>query len=296
MAESKLEPLYTEVSHVKDGIADLVAGTMGGIANVAAGQPLDTVKVKLQTFPTLYQTGVKCFVETLRMEGIRGLYAGTVPALTANVAENAVLFTAYGYCQKTVAFFAGRSSPKEMMPVENAIAGSLASVFAAIVLCPTELVKCKLQAHRELCPNVRKSPLSLCRDLYRMHGLRAFYTGMVATLCREIPGYFFFFGGYELSRFYLTPKGKAKDEIGIVKTALSGGVGGLALWAAVYPIDLVKSRMQVSGSGDFTKMLLSIIKNEGIRTLYKGLTFTLIRSFWATGCLFVTYENTKLLF
>lgn len=26
--------------------------------------------------------------------------AGTIPALTANIAENAVLFTAYGYCQK----------------------------------------------------------------------------------------------------------------------------------------------------------------------------------------------------
>lgn len=27
-------------------------------------------------------------------------FLGTVPALAANIAENAVLFTAYGYCQK----------------------------------------------------------------------------------------------------------------------------------------------------------------------------------------------------
>ncbi|VDN32626.1 unnamed protein product [Gongylonema pulchrum] len=103
-----------------------------------------------------------------------------------------------------------------MTPFENAISGSLASVFAASVLCPTELVKCKLQAQREMFPGVKSTLFSTCRDVYKMHGLRAFYTGMVATLCREVPGYFFFFGAYELSRFYFTPPGRTKDEIGML--------------------------------------------------------------------------------
>jgi len=30
-----------------------------------------------------------------------------------------------------------------------------------------------------------------------------------------MPGYFFFFGGYEATRGLLTPAGKTKDEIGI---------------------------------------------------------------------------------
>ena len=33
-------------SHLKDGAIDLIAGTLGGMANVYAGQPLDTVKVR----------------------------------------------------------------------------------------------------------------------------------------------------------------------------------------------------------------------------------------------------------
>lgn len=63
-------------SHLKDGIIDLAAGTAGGIANVYAGQPLDTVKVKMQTFPHLYKNWVKCFTETFKADGVRGLYAG----------------------------------------------------------------------------------------------------------------------------------------------------------------------------------------------------------------------------
>ena len=40
----------------------------------------------------------------MKKEGIvRGLYAGTVPSLAANVAENSILFAAYGVCQKLVA-------------------------------------------------------------------------------------------------------------------------------------------------------------------------------------------------
>lgn len=50
--------------------------------------------------------------------------------------------------------------------------------------------------------------------MYRTQGARAFLVGMTPTLAREVPGYFFFFGAYETTRYYLTPPGKSKDEIG----------------------------------------------------------------------------------
>lgn len=70
-----------------DAAIDFVAGTLGGIACVYVGQPLDTVKVKMQMFPSLYKSGFRCGLETFKKDGIyKGLYAGTVPALAANVA------------------------------------------------------------------------------------------------------------------------------------------------------------------------------------------------------------------
>lgn len=48
---------------------------------------------------------------------------------------------------------------------------------------------------------------------------------------------------------------------------LSGGVGGICLWLAVYPVDCVKSRIQVlSMSGKqagFIGTVISIVRNEG---------------------------------
>ncbi|CAJ0600196.1 unnamed protein product [Cylicocyclus nassatus] len=301
-------------NQLKDGFIDLTAGTFGGIANVYAGQPLDTVKVKVQTFPSLYKNWVVCLKDTYRLDGIRGLYAGTVPALAANIAENAVLFTAYGYCQKIVSIISGHNDVKTMTPLENASAGGLASVFAALVLCPTELVKCRLQAAREV--GHACTPFSVCRDMMREKGVRGFFIGMSPTLAREMPGYFCFFGAYEASRYMLAKEGQHKDDIGLMKTAASGAIGGMTLWAAVFPFDSIKSRMQifnragfpdevakkmkpsgntasVAGGGNFVSLMVKVIKTEGIMALYKGLLPTLIRTCLASGCLFVTFENTK---
>lgn len=77
----------------KVGAIDFTAGSLGGVALVYVSQPLDTVKVKMQTFPHLYSGMVDCLTQTFRKDGfVRGLYAGTTPAIVANVAENSVLF------------------------------------------------------------------------------------------------------------------------------------------------------------------------------------------------------------
>lgn len=118
---------------------------------VYVSQPLDTVKVKQQSFPQMYKNMVDCFVKTYRTDGIfRGLYAGSVPAVIANVAENSVLFAAYGGCQKVVAYGMNVEDVKDMPTVGHAFAGFLAAFFSTFTLCPTELVKCKLQALREV--------------------------------------------------------------------------------------------------------------------------------------------------
>ena len=46
----------------------------GGIANVYVGQPLDTIKVKMQMFPHLYKNAFKCGLETFKKDGILSEY------------------------------------------------------------------------------------------------------------------------------------------------------------------------------------------------------------------------------
>lgn len=289
---------------VIQALIDFSAGAAGGTACVLCGQPFDTAKVKMQTFPTKYSGFIDCFISTSRQVGIRGLYKGTIPALIANISENATLFLSYGVCQDMARLVFRLDKATELSDIQKASAGSFASIFSSLVLCPTELVKCRLQAMQEMeesgkiAKGQKSTVWSVVKTVMKTNGPLGFYQGLTSTIVREMPGYFCFFGGYELSRStFAQYMGTDKDSIGILPLMFSGGFGGACLWLAVYPIDCVKSRIQVhslAGRQDgFIKSLLSIFRNEGFTALYSGLTPTMIRTFPANGALFLAYEWSR---
>ncbi|KAF7266609.1 mitochondrial 2-oxoglutarate/malate carrier protein-like [Rhynchophorus ferrugineus] len=74
---------------------------------------------------------------------------------------------------------------------------------------------------------------------------------------------------------------------------LFGGTAGMLATCFVQPLDLLKNRMQLSGQGGKAKehktsfhLLKSIVKNEGVFTLYTGLSAGLMRQ--------ATYTTTRL--
>lgn len=291
---------------MKTGAIDFTAGCLGGVALVYVSQPMDTVKVKMQTFPGLYRGLVECTVQTFRRDGVvRGLYAGTLPAIVANVAENSVLFAAYGACQQVVGRLAHKPTVADLSTVENATAGFLAAFFSSFTLCPTELIKCKLQALRETASqgeaaagDGKRRPVvssyALVSQILRTEGVPGMFRGLTSTFAREMPGYFFFFGGYEQTRALLAAPGQSKDDIGALRTMVAGAVGGVALWTVIFPADVIKSRIQVySMRASMTQVGLDIFRKEGVLAFYNGLLPTIVRTIPATAVLFVVYEYTK---
>ncbi|KAL7064731.1 hypothetical protein AAHC03_04632 [Spirometra sp. Aus1] len=119
-------------------------------------------------------------------------------------------------------------------------------------------------------------------------------------------------GGNETARFLMTPAHKSSDELSPLCTAIAGGFGGVCLWTAIFPLDVIKSRIQVgrtavasvmaseASSTSFTTppprivtTLVQILRTEGVGSLYNGLLPTLFRTIPATATLFVVVEETK---
>uniref|UniRef100_A0A8C5LY89 Mitochondrial ornithine transporter 1 n=1 Tax=Leptobrachium leishanense TaxID=445787 RepID=A0A8C5LY89_9ANUR len=251
---------------------DLTAGAAGGTACVLTGQPFDTAKVKMQTFPNLYRGLADCAVKTYKQTGFRGFYKGTSPALLANISENSVLFMSYGFCQRVVRNLVGLEKNTPLSNLHNATAGSFAAAFASLALCPTELVKCRLQAMHEMKLSGKiieghNTVWSVVKSIISTDGPMGLYHGLSSTLLREVPGYFFFFGGYELGRTLFLSGEKTKDQLGVVPLMVSGGIGGISLWLVVFPVDCVKSRIQVlsmTGKQEgFMRTFARILRNEG---------------------------------
>lgn len=304
--QNENETSYSSSNMIRTAVIDFFAGCVGGTTSVYVGQPLDTVKVKLQTFPKLYKNAAECFFKTLKNEGVyRGLYAGTIPSVAAQVSENSILFLAYGMCQRVIANLSGHGKVSDLSVLQNASAGSCAAFFSSFALCPTELVKCKLQSMHEMSLSSpycneklpRIGPWQITKDIIRVDGVKGLYKGLVPTIAREVPGYFFFFGGHALTSYLLTPFGSPHHNLGAIGEILCGGMAGVSLWVVVFPADVVKSHAQVySKSCDKLSIIETCrkIKSEyGIIGFYRGLGPTLLRTFPATGALFLAVENTK---
>lgn len=148
-----------KVNQIKmESLGDTIAGGLGGLACVLAGQPLDTIKVKLQTYPHLYKSLYDSLSRTYLEEGLRGFYAGSASAIVSNVGENAVLFVCYGHCQRVVQWLAGIQNQSDLTVFQRASAGSLASVISSIAITPPDRVKCKMQVQRQALQDMRGLP------------------------------------------------------------------------------------------------------------------------------------------
>lgn len=122
---------------------DVIAGTFGGWAQVLVGQPLDTLKVRLQAQPSppIYKNATDCFRQLIKQEGPKGLYRGVAPPLAGIGFCNAVMFMSNGYFRRLLQ----KDSSKPLTILEIGLAGSMAGSVMSFLNCPIELLKVKLQ-------------------------------------------------------------------------------------------------------------------------------------------------------
>ncbi|KAK4430417.1 Mitochondrial carnitine/acylcarnitine carrier-like protein [Sesamum alatum] len=291
-----------------DVAKDLTAGTVGGAAQLICGHPFDTIKVKLQSQPTplpgqppKYAGAIDAVKQTIAAEGPRGLYKGMGAPLATVAAFNAVLFTVRGQMETLL-----RSAPGVPLTVSQQVAcGAGAGLAVSFLACPTELIKCRLQAQSALATVGSGAvaikyggPMDVARHVLQSEGgTRGLFKGLVPTLAREVPGNAAMFGVYEALKQYLAG-GQDTSNLGRGSLILAGGLAGASFWVSVYPTDVVKSVLQIddyknpkySGSIDAFK---KILKTEGVKGLYKGFGPAMARSVPANAACFLAYEVTR---
>ena len=76
-----------------------------------------------------------------------------------------------------------------------------------------------------------------------------------------------------------------------------GGVTGMTTWIVNYPVDLVKTRIQMDGFNNKARQyrsswdcFMKAWREGGVRLLYRGLVPCCMRAFANSSFLFVAYE------
>ncbi|XP_021835587.1 mitochondrial arginine transporter BAC1 isoform X2 [Spinacia oleracea] len=251
---------------------EYLAGLIAGVATVIIGHPFDTVKVKLQKHNTelhgvKYKNGLHCAARILQNEGVRGLYRGAASSFIGMGFESSLLFGIYSQTKQSLQGKLKSSGPDSLIIIPSAV---YSGAIISFVLCPTELVK-----------------------------VTGIFRGGTATFLRESLGNAVFFSVYESVRYsmHLQLKDASRDHKGLADLGvgiISGGLGGVAFWSAVLPLDVAKTMIQTNPDPNYSRnpfqVLKLIYKQAGLRGCYAGLGPTIARAFPANAAAIVTWE------
>lgn len=282
-----------------------------------AEYPFDTVKVRLQSqpdnLPLRYKGPLDCFQQSLKADGILGLYRGISAPLVGAALETSSLFFFERIGRDTV-YNLGICPRDNPLPLSALwLTGAFSGVFTSFVLTPVELVKCKIQVPAVVdgrtAPSLR--PASVIRDIYRHHGVIGFWHGQLPTLIREAGGCAAWFGSKETAtQMFRRANSKAATTeaerkvlaempLPLWQQAVAGASAGMSYNFLFFPADTIKSRMQTTAVGTsvkdqtFWSEAAALWKQHGIRGLYRGCGITVLRSGPSSAFIFMVYDGLK---
>ncbi|KAJ7282681.1 mitochondrial carrier domain-containing protein [Mycena rebaudengoi] len=283
---------------------DLTAGTAGGIAQVLVGQPFDIVKVRMQTAPKgTYSGMMHCATGILKNEGPLAFYKGTLTPLLGigvcvSIQFGALEYAKRHFASRNLSNGTGGEGGATLSGAQIFSSGVMAGVANGFVSGPVEHIRIRLQTQSATKP-AYAGPFDAIKKIYGAHGIPGVFKGQGVTLVREAAGYGVYFLAYEkLVQREMAKTGIRRDQLSPVNAVLYGAAAGYALWAIIYPIDMIKSRMQTDGftasTGQKYKSSIDCVRTvwrtEGIGAFTRGLTPTLIRSPFANGATFLGFE------
>jgi len=225
----------------------------------------------------IYKGTLPTIKHILREEGITGLWKGNIPAELMYVSYSAIQFTTY----RSVTLGLQATFGEHRLPAtsESFIAGASAGAVATTATYPLDLLRTRFAAQGT--EKIYSSLAASIREIAKSEGPRGFFQGLGAGVGQIVPYMGMFFASYEALRL---PFGNLQLPFGS-GDATAGIMASVVAKTAVFPLDLIRKRLQVQGptrsryvhknipvyKGVF-KTMRDIIQKEGTRGLYRGLT------------------------
>ncbi|KAM9790237.1 mitochondrial coenzyme A transporter SLC25A42 [Syngnathus typhle] len=185
---------------------------------------------------------------------------------------------------------------KQTRSVLNSLfSGALAGAVAKTAVAPLDRTKIIFQVSSS-----RFSAKEAYRLIYRTYlkdGFFSLWRGNSATMVRVIPYAAIQFCTHEeyksLLGDYYGFQGKVLPPL---PRLLAGSMAGITATMLTYPLDMVRARMAVTPKEMYSNILhvfVRISREEGLKTLYRGFTPTILGVVPYAGLSFFTYETLK---
>lgn len=191
----------------------------------------------------------------------------------------------------------------------HAVSSAAADIVACAVINPAEVLKQNAQVSRRESVSSRGQS-HIRRALRRLLGHPArLWTGYSMLVASSLPGTSLTFCLYESLKAGLLPDDTRLSHDILYRAKISAVSAGLAAGCTsclFVPVDVVKTRMRLAPMGAPGRRdgkskgplvtARQILRAEGARGLFRGLTLTCLASAWGAGLYLGCYEACKMYF
>ena len=202
------------------------------------------------------------------------------------------------------------SSKEETLAIHKFLAGAVAGSVACVACYPLDLVRTRLTTELEGHEHYRGINDAF-RKILKEEGFLGFYSGIGPTMFVAVPNFAISYSVYGTLKehalddelFYNLRRIDAdsgEPKLGFLLTVLCGAASGCLATAITFPMDTIRRRMQIQnlhidpadrvGS---RQQLSRLINEEGLRSLYRGLTPEMLKVIPMVGTMFLVYEWSK---
>jgi solute carrier family 25 carnitine/acylcarnitine transporter 20/29 len=275
--------------------ADFWASYISGAVGILIGNRLDVLKVIAQASsdgaisvgPREPENAIKKFT---------ALFRGAAAPVLGYGALNSILFLSFNRSLNLMdpsIFDYTKLAGVDLSKIW--VAGAIGGLATFVVSAPSELVKCRAQ----LVIDGQGSSYHVLKDVWKHGGVRGLYYGGTITAFRDSFGYGWYFWSYELTKRLLLSR---QADPFIPPTAadilVSGGIAGVITWVSIYPLDVIKTRLQTQPSWTVERQRLlhgsdmaphreqsslgiarEVWRSSGIGGFYRGVGICSLRAF-----------------
>ncbi|KIV96242.1 hypothetical protein PV10_00132 [Exophiala mesophila] len=293
--------------------ADFWASYLSGALGILIGNRLDVLKVKAQASPGSTVAAPQQEPGTTASR-FTGLFRGAAAPILGYGALNSILFMSFNrslYWMDPSIVDYTKLAGVDLSKIW--VAGALGGLATFVVSAPSELIKCRAQ----LIVDGQESSYKVLKSIWSRHGLRGLYYGGAITSARDAFGYGWYFWSYELSkRLLLSRQADPFLAPSTTDVLISGGIAGVVTWVSIYPLDVIKTRLQTQPSwhpeqqgllrseqaaiSRSVQSSLGIAKDvwqtSGLGGFYRGIGICSLRAFVVNAVQWYVYERIMAFF
>lgn len=287
-----------------------LAGGLTGCTTRTLCQPFDVIKIRLQlqvepihsgSQTSKYRSIPQTIGTIYREEGIIAFWKGHNTAQVLSLTQGVAQFTFYerfNHILRELALFDGHDR------IRNFVCGACSGSFAAFTIMPLDVIKTRLVSQDSA--GGYKNAFHAARSIFKYEGIRGMYRGLAPAIMQTAPltgGQFMFYNlfGNALKRMESLPQDALLAPTDLM---VCGALSGLCTKLLVYPLDLVKRRLQIQGFSkgrrtygrhfscrNMFQCIYRVVRTEGFLGLYKGLSSSLLKASITSAIFFTIYDK-----